>query len=321
MEIRILIVGRGAVAVMLAAQFAHAGFSVVVADRYGTGKTIELCTFSSFDSSLICGKVHFSANDEINIQDFDLIILCTKLFQLRETLAYLNNNGGQTKQKVFIQNGFVEDLVEISENDCLAILNMAIRLINPRTSYSSIFNTIHFPENTSPDVIDVFKRTNFEIKNNENYLYSRLRKFIFACTSAWMAAHNLSIEESFFNKPINNSLYEMIEETVDVLAKYAFSIGENYVATELLKLPCFISDGIDKQHLKETKFLSYTSLFQDLERRNGVTEIECLNGKICSIAKTIGVSSKCNNYLYRSIKFAQKNKLTPLELESKLHKI
>ena len=321
MEMRLLIIGRGAVAVMLAARFSYAGFKVVVADKYGTDKTIELCTYSSFDSKRIRGKVYFSAMKNLDIQSFDLIILCTKLFQLKNILTFLNKNCGKEINKVYVQNGFVEEIVEMSNNDHIAILNMACRLIDPKTSYSSIFKSIHFPSDTSPVVLNAFKKTNFEIISHGDYLYSRLRKFVLACTSAWMAIHNLSIEESFYNKPLNVGLYRAIDETASILSQYALSVDEISVSCQLLRLANNISNEISIGKNIKTKLLSYTSLFQDLERRNGITEIEFLNGKICSMARELGVEAKCNNFLYRAIKFAQKNKLTPLELEKKLHKI
>lgn len=316
----ILIIGRGAVAITLAARLANAKFNVVVADQYGTDGIIDVFTCSSFDAC-VGGKVKYVPLAGLQLQRFEFVIICTKLYQLESALSDLNRMGGASKPKVFVQNGFVEELVEFGENDYLAIIDMACRLINPRRSYTSIFHTIHFHRNSPFSIIDSFRATGFEIITHEDLLYSRLRKFIFACSSAWMAVHNLSIEESFFSELPHDGLRLMIEESINILSKYAHSKGADGVAADLAGLRISRDVGVSAPRGRTDELLSFTSLYQDLDRRNGKTEIDFLNGKICSLAKQLGTDAKCNKFLCRAVKLAEQAQLTPVQLNKRLHRL
>jgi 2-dehydropantoate 2-reductase len=308
---KVAIIGTGGIGGYFGGKIAHAGYDVTFLAR---GNQLNALLKQGLTVKSILGDFHvdsIQATDRIeNIEKSDLIILCTKAWQLKEFAGELKSILNDNSVILPLQNGVlaVEDLEK--EIDRKYIVGGLCRIISKIESPGVINHLGIKPsivigelDNTRTNRIemikDLFDRSGIDSKISNDITADLWKKFISICVSGLLAVTKTTYGELRELPQTRQMMVDLLIEIYQLSQKMGIQIDADFVAKSVSAI-----DGLP--------YDTTSSLIRDVWEGKP-SEIEYQNGTVVRLAEKYGVDVPINRFVY--------NCILPMELKARKTKI
>lgn len=296
---KITVVGTGGVGAYFGGRLANSGNDVTFIAR---GEHLDAINKNGLLVKSINGdfKVNGAkATDKLEeTQRADLIILAVKAWQVKEIAEQIKPILGENTLVLPLQNGVLssEELREvlphknvlaglcriISKIEAPGIINHLA--VEPSIAFGEYDN--HKSERLLP-VQEAFKKAGFKSFIADDIQAERWKKFIYICSSAWLAVTRSTNGQVCEQPETKQILFELFVE----------------VATLARKLGVNIPAGFEEKTMALTEGFPYdstSSLTRDIWEEKP-SELEYQNGAVVRLANEIGLEVPINRFIYHSL--------------------
>lgn len=296
---KVAIIGTGGVGGYFGGKIAKAGFDVTFLAR---GKQLEALQNNGLTVKSILGDFHVDsvqATDSISsIGKCDLVILCSKAWQLKEVVIDLKSILKDDSVILPLQNGVVAaDELEtvINKNNIIGGLCRIFSQIElPGViSHFGINPIIIFGEidNSKSDRIlrikEMFDKSGIDSRISDNIIAELWKKFIGICVSGLLAVAKSTYGEIRELPETRQMMIDLMNEVYSLSQKIGIQIESDFVDKSVL--------AIDKFPYETT-----SSLTRDVWEGKP-SEIEYQNGTVIRLAEKYNVDVPINRFVYSCI--------------------
>lgn len=296
---KVAIIGTGGVGGYFGGKIAKAGFDVTFLAR---GKQLEALQNNGLTVKSILGDFHVDsvqATDSISsIGKCDLVILCSKAWQLKEVLIDLKSILKDDSVILPLQNGVVAaDELEtvINKNNIIGgLCRIFSQIESPGViSHFGISPIIIFGEidNSKSDRIlrikEMFDKSGIDSRISDNIIAELWKKFIGICVSGLLAVAKSTYGEIRELPETRQMMIDLMNEVYSLSQKIGIQIESDFVDKSVL--------AIDKFPYETT-----SSLTRDVWEGKP-SEIEYQNGTVVRLAEKYNVDVPINRFVYSCI--------------------
>jgi 2-dehydropantoate 2-reductase len=296
---KVAIIGTGGVGGYFGGKIAKAGFDVTFLAR---GKQLEALQNNGLTVKSILGDFHVDsvqATDSISsIGKCDLVILCSKAWQLKEVLIDLKSILKDDSVILPLQNGVVAaDELEtvINKNNIIGgLCRIFSQIESPGViNHFGITPIIVFGEldNSKSDRIlrikEMFDKSGIDSRISDNIIAELWKKFIGICVSGLLAVAKSTYGEIRELPETRQMMIDLMNEVYSLSQKIGIQIESDFVDKSVL--------AIDKFPYETT-----SSLTRDVWEGKP-SEIEYQNGTVIRLAEKYNVDVPINRFVYSCI--------------------
>ncbi len=242
-------------------------------------------------------KPSFITQNPKDLGIFDLVIFCTKSYDLKEAAKNLQNNINENSYLLPILNGVDHDLTlkELYPNS--NILNACVYILSNikepgvikkyGNTFYLIFGSRFLPKENLTFLKELFDKADLKNKLTDKIVFETWRKFLFISSFAVMT--------SYYQKPMGwiienkkEELIELLKEIVAVANKKEIPLDETNIQSVL-------------KQARNIPYESKTSMQIDFEKGKK-TELESLCGYIVKEAKILRIKTPVMEKFYKELK-------------------
>lgn len=301
---KITVVGTGGVGAYFGGRLANSGNDVTFIAR---GEHLDAINKNGLLVKSINGdfKVNGAkATDKLEkTQRADLIILAVKAWQVKEIAEQIKPILGENTLVLPLQNGVLssEELREVlpHKNVLAGLCRIISKIEAPGIiNHLAVEPSIAFGEYDNHKserlllVQEAFKKAGFKSFIADDIQAERWKKFIYICSSAWLAVTRSTNGQVCEQPETKQILFELFVE----------------VATLARKLGVNIPAGFEEKTMTLTEGFPYdstSSLTRDIWEEKP-SELEYQNGAVVRLANEIGLEVPINRFIYHSLLLMEK---------------
>ncbi len=241
-------------------------------------------------------KPDFATDDPKDEGIFDLILFCTKAYDLKDALKLLKNNINKNTYLMPILNGVDHDLVIKEFYPDSSVLNACVYILSNIKEpgvikkYGNTFYLIFGSRFLSKERLiflkELFDNAGLKNKLTDKIVFETWRKYLFISSFAVLT--------SFYKKPMGwvlenkkDELLELLREIVSLANKKGIPLDETNIESVL-------------KQAKNIPYESKTSMQIDLEKGKK-TEIEALCGYVVKEAEKEGIDVPLMRKFYKEL--------------------
>lgn len=296
---KVAIIGTGGVGGYFGGKIAKAGFDVTFLAR---GKQLEALQNNGLTVKSILGDFHVDsvqATDSISsIGKCDLVILCSKAWQLKEVLIDLKSILNDDSVILPLQNGVVAaDELEtvINKNNIIGgLCRIFSQIESPGViSHFGINPIIIFGEidNSKSDRIlrikEMFDKSGIDSRISDNIISELWKKFIGICVSGLLAVAKSTYGEIRELPETRQMMIDLMNEVYSLSQKIGIQIESDFVDKSVLAIDMF-------------PYETTSSLTRDVWEGKP-SEIEYQNGTVVRLAEKHNIEVPVNRFVYNCI--------------------
>jgi 2-dehydropantoate 2-reductase len=301
---KIAIIGTGGIGGYFGGKIAKAGFDVTFLAR---GKQLEALQEKGLTVKSILGDFHVDsvkATDSIsNIGKCDLIILCTKAWQLKDLATELKSIIKEDSVILPLENGVlaVDDLeTQINRKYIIGGLCRIISKIESPgvINHFGIKPIIEFGEldNSKTDRVhrikELFDKSDINSKISNDITADLWKKFISICVSGLLAVTKTTYGELRELPETRQMMIDLLNEIYHLSQKIGIQIDSDYVSKSVAAIDTL-------------PYETSSSLTRDVWEGKP-SEIEYQNGTVVRLGEQYGVSTPINKFVYDCISLMEK---------------
>lgn len=301
---KITVIGAGGVGAYFGGRLAKSGNQVTFIAR---GNHLKALNKSGLKVKSINGDFEIPqviATDDIEKTEIaDLIIIAVKAWQVKDIAHQIKPILSENTLVLPLQNGVMasEELRQIlpHKNVLAGLCRIISKIEAPGViNHLAVEPVIVFGEydNSKDDrlvpILNAFKNAGFKAHIPDDIQVERWKKFVYICSSAWLAV----------TRSTNGQIYEQ-PETKKVL--YNLFVE---VANLGRKLGVNIPEGFEKETLDAAEKFPYnstSSLTRDIWDGKP-SELEYQNGTVVRLAQEAGFEAPINTFIYHSLLLMEK---------------
>lgn len=301
---KITVVGSGGVGAYFGGRLANSGNDVTFIAR---GAHLEAINRNGLEVKSINGDfkvVEAKATDKLaETQKADLIIIAVKAWQVKEIAQQIQAVLGENTLVLPLQNGVLssEELREVlpHKNVLAGLCRIISKIEAPGViNHLAVEPTIVFGEydNRKSErllpIQEAFEKAGFKSSIAEDIQAERWKKFVYICSSAWLAVTRSTNGQVCEQAETKQILFDLFVE----VATLARNLGINIPA------------GFEEKTLATTEGFPYdstSSLTRDVWAGKP-SELEYQNGTVVRLAKEIDFEVPINRFIYHSLLLMEK---------------
>lgn len=315
-----LVVGRGAVACLLAGRLISNGATVAFW-RPGYGPVAKRVALRSSSSSIEAYELSVGEPWRLEEHRPAHVFVAVKSYQVLENLSEVSVRLPHDAPVFMPQNGTISLYAARAYFDnvyhlCLSGICQRFGDLKVSTTLPGRISLSAYAGSRNDSLDCVAQRlahrgVKAELRNS---VYPNLfAKLLVASTSALMALRDASVGALFGTKVLHDESVELVKEGMRILSRYADRLP-NSEETKLALASTFKSwtggrvPGIPS--IGQDNYDAITSLHQDLRSRRGQTEVTDINGEIVRLARRIQMEAPLNRALVDDIEQLARSRLT-----------
>lgn len=301
---KITVVGSGGVGAYFGGRLANSGNDVTFIAR---GAHLDAISKNGLIVKSINGDFKVTkakATDNlVKTQKADLIIIAVKAWQVKDLAHQIKPLLGENTLVLPLQNGVLssEELREVlpHKNVLAGLCRIISKIEAPGViNHLAVDPTIVFGEYDNHKserllpIQEAFEKAGFKSFIAEDIQVERWKKFVYICSSAWLAVTRSTNGQVCEQPETRQILFDLFVE----------------VATLARKLGVNISTGFEEKTLATTEGFPYnstSSLTRDVWAGKP-SELEYQNGTVVRLAKEIGFEVPINRFIYHSLLLMEK---------------
>ncbi len=301
---KITVVGSGGVGAYFGGRLANSGNDVTFIAR---GAHLDAISKNGLIVKSINGDFKVTkakATDNlVKTQKADLIIIAVKAWQVKDLAHQIKPLLGENTLVLPLQNGVLssEELREVlpHKNVLAGLCRIISKIEAPGViNHLAVDPTIVFGEYDNHKserllpIQEAFEKAGFKSFIAEDIQVERWKKFVYICSSAWLAVTRSTNGQVCEQPETRQILFDLFVE----------------VATLARKLGVNIPTGFEEKTLATTEGFPYnstSSLTRDVWAGKP-SELEYQNGTVVRLAKEIGFEVPINRFIYHSLLLMEK---------------
>ncbi|MDH7446032.1 ketopantoate reductase family protein [Aquimarina sp. 2201CG14-23] len=305
-----VVIGIGGVGGYFGGKISNSGQKVTMIARGKHGEAIRNkgLQVNSIDGDFIT-KPFLVTDDVSRIEKADLILICTKSWQVQETTELIKSTLKEDTIVISLQNGADNAEKVMSVIDKKHVLGGLCKIYSKIESPGIISHFGHTPEivfgtldksksNRLQNVKSVFDKAGFKNKISEDIQVDIWSKFMFIATVSGLGAlTRATIGEMYAHPELNN----MLRTTAREIYKIAIAKG--------VAMPPSIVDGI-MNFIEKQPFTATASTQRDI-MEGRPSELDNFNGFIVKEGQKLKIDTPTNTFIYSC--------LQPMEAKARLN--
>jgi 2-dehydropantoate 2-reductase len=301
---KIAVIGTGGVGGYFGGRLAMAGHEVTFVAR---GAHLEAILKNGLNVNSVNGDFKVfpakATNDITSIGLVDLVIVATKAWQVKDSAIQIKKIVGPETIVLPLQNGVLasDELKEVlpAHNVISGLCRIISKIESPGViGHVAVEPTISFGEcdnSKNPrlqKLNEAFKNAGFKSKIADDIQVETWKKFIFICTSAWLAITKSTYGEIAECPETRAVMFELISEVANLARAKGVNIEADFADKTMA-----ICDALP--------YDSTSSLTRDVWEGKP-TELEYQNGTVVRLANEFGLNVPVNRFIYNSLLLMEK---------------
>ncbi len=282
-----VIVGAGAIGSVVGATLHRGGAVVRLVGRAAHVDAINRHGLA-LQGDALAGRYPLAATTDLGTLQPDAVIcLCMKSF---DTAAFLDDAAEVLAGRTLVcfQNGFESEVeVQTREMDCISVVaRLPVRMTAPgvvAVSAPGHMTVGRWPTGLVPacsDLVATLRRGGMTADTSADIEMDKWTKLAGNVVGAFLAVTDRTVLDAYADPDAHTFIADLIEETRAVL----HAAGKRFTPHDVTIAPTSVPE-------------QRTSVWQDLDRRRGRTEVDGRNGLIARLGRQVGVATPLNDVL------------------------